>query len=396
MSLYHEIHTSERKGFRSCRRRWEWRYRDWYQPVTPIKPLEFGIAYHKAMECLYDPNKWTWDLEVRTELAVQEFEKVCQEQFDAFQNSGYADFNFDEALQDYDERRELGRGMIRYYAQQMVETDEGLTPVQVEISFTVPVTDPETKMQLYCKCRVCWQRYQAHEAPKKETDYESWRGLPVVYKGRVDCLMRDRSGLYWVYDWKTTARLMQDKDRWMAHDDQIASYCWALMVMLGLPIQGFIYHEQLKAFPQPPTENKVVRKGCKFSVSKSQATDYATYAPYVKEHDPQGWASGAYDDFLEWLQSDEGAVFHRRHTVYKTVEELTNVHKDLYLEALDITNPNLNIYPNAGMFNCQWCAYETACIAKRRGDDYQHYLNTMFTREAPYYLQPSTDSRGNQ
>lgn len=396
MSLYHEIHTSERKSFRSCRRRWEWRYRNWYQPVTPIKPLEFGIAYHKAMEVLYDPNRWTWDRDVVTELAVQEFEKTCQEQFDTFKNSGYADFDFDAAKVDYDERRELGRGMIRYYAQQMKETDKGLMPVQVEVSFTVAVTNPATNQQMYCKCQVCWKRYQAHEAPHKETDYERWRGLPVVYKGRIDCLMMDADGKYWIYDWKTTARLMEQRDTWLDHDDQITSYCWAIMLMLGVPVEGFIYHEQRKAFPEPPKENKVIRKGCKYSVSKSQATSYDVFVPFVAEKDPQGYEGGAYDEFIEWLRGDEVARYSCRHKKYKTMAELRNVHQNIYNEALDLTNPNLSIYPNAGPFNCQWCAYESPCLSQVRGDDFQYQLDTMFTREAPYYLQPSTDSKGNQ
>lgn len=396
MSLYHEIHTSERKSFRGCRQRWHWRYREWYQPITPIKPLEFGIAYHKAMEVLYKPETWTWDRQVVTEMAVRAFEEVCDEQYQTFKNSGYSAYEDETTIQDYDERRELGRGMIRYYAKQMVDTDRGLIPVQVEISFTVPVTDPKTGLQLYCKCPVCWKRYQDHEAPKKETNYERWRGLPVVYKGRIDCLMMDSDGNYWVYDWKTTYALMESRDRWLDHDDQITSYCWALMKVLSLPIAGFIYHEQRKAYPKPPTENKVVRKGCKFSVSKQQATDYDTFYEHVKVHDARALADGCYDEYLEWLKSDEGAKYHARHKKYKTMEELESVHENIYLEALDITEPNIRVYPSPGMFNCQMCAYESPCLGKQRKDDYQISLDTLFTREAPYYLQPSTESKGNQ
>lgn len=47
-SLTHEIHTSERKSFRGCRRRWDWIFRGNYYPVVTAKPLEFGIAYHLA------------------------------------------------------------------------------------------------------------------------------------------------------------------------------------------------------------------------------------------------------------------------------------------------------------------------------------------------------------
>lgn len=413
MTLYHEIHTSERKSFRGCRQRWDWRYRSWYQPATPIKPLEFGIAYHKAMEVLYDPDKWTWDREVVTELAVQAFEQTCDEQYRAFKASDYADYEDAAAIQDYDERRTLGRGMIRYYASLQPEMDKGLTPVQVEISFTVPVTNPVTGEQLFCKCKVCKRRWS--ESPEGIEHHDEWqltvpreigrdgefyfqniwKGLAVVYRGRIDCLIMDEHGLYWIYDWKTTARLMQDRDRWLDHDDQITSYCWALMVILMLPIQGFIYHEQFKNFPQPPKENKTVRLGCKYSVSKSAATDLATFVKYIKVHDAVAYEGGKYDEYIEWLET-EGPQYSKRHVKYKTAAELHNVHANIYKEALDLTNPGLNIYPNPGPFNCQWCAYESPCIGKQRGDDYGISLDTLYTREAPYYLQPSTDSRGNQ
>lgn len=405
MTLYHEIHTSERKSFRGCRQRWAWRYQDWYQPITPIKPLEFGIAYHKAMEVLYKPETWTWDRQIVTELAVQAFELTCQQQWQAYKDSGYSDYDEEAAKQDYDERRELGRGMIRYYARQMAETDKGLTPIQVEIPFTVPVTDPDTGKQLYCKCKVCWRRWQESDEYKADVAeygdmddkyrWKYWDGLPVVYRGRIDCVMMDEQGFYWVYDWKTTVRLMQDRDRWLTHDDQITSYCWAIMLILGVPVQGFIYHEQYKAFPQPPKENKTVRLGCKFSVSKQQPTDLETFVEHVKVHDAVAYAGGKYDEYIEWLET-EGPQYSQRHRMYKTMDELKNVHWNIYREALDLTDPNLNIYPNPGMFNCQWCAYESPCIGKQRGDDYQVSLDTLFNREAPYYLLASTDSKGNQ
>lgn len=395
--LFHEIHTSERKAFRGCRERWNWRYREWYQPNTPIKPLEFGIAYHKAMEVLYDPRTWTWDRQVITELAVQTFEETCENQrrtYEELSPSGYLEA---EAEKDYEERKVLGRGMIRYYASLMPEMDRGLTPIQVEVPFTVPVTHPITGEQLYCKCKVCKRRVKERDVNMSDLYYETeWKGLPVVYRGRLDCLMMDEHGDYWVYDWKTCTRFMENRDKFLFHDDQISSYCWALMQVLSLNIVGFIYHEQKKAFPQPPKENKVSRKGCKFSVSKQQDTDYETFYKHVATHDANALAAGHYDEYLDWLKtSDEAAKYHERHKIRKTQTELRNVHRNIYLEALDITNPDLRIYPSPGMFNCQWCAYEVPCLGKQRGDDFQYSLETMFTRDAPYYLQPSTDTRGN-
>src|SRR4051812_45444806 len=81
LGLCHSIHTSERKAFRSCRRRWSWTNREMYYPRTTPAPLEFGVAFHAAMEKFYDPRTWFQDFTVKQSLAMLEFKKVIDEQF---------------------------------------------------------------------------------------------------------------------------------------------------------------------------------------------------------------------------------------------------------------------------------------------------------------------------
>src|SRR6266403_6085025 len=78
--LVHSIHTSERKSFRSCRRRWDWTSRQMYYPRTTPAPLEFGVAFHAAMEKFYEPTTWHMDISVRLGLAIVEFQRTCNEQ----------------------------------------------------------------------------------------------------------------------------------------------------------------------------------------------------------------------------------------------------------------------------------------------------------------------------
>lgn len=370
------------------------------------------------MEVLYEPSTWNWDREVVGEMAVKRFIDECEKQRKAFLAASEKMYLESDAEEDYKERIELGKGMLRYYyREQMPKMDfeAGYTPVKVEVSFEVPVMHPENMQeQLYCKCINCRRRWRSSEEGTKHYDewqltapreqalssdyyYENvWQGLPVTYRGRIDCLMKDKHGDYWVFDWKTTSRMMGDDDFFLQLDDQIGSYCWALMVALGINIRGFIYHEQRKAFPEPPQENKVVRKGCKFSVSKQQATDYETYLKHVAKYDAAALKAGHYDDFLLWLKS-EGIKYYDRHTVIKTHRELNNIARNIGYEVLDMISPSLNIYPSSGRFNCNWCAYREPCVGKNRGDDYQYTLDTFFTKEAPYYMRgASTESKGHE
>src|SRR5690348_5344256 len=82
LGLTHQLHTSERMSRRGCRRRWDWVFHGMYYPTITAKPLEFGVAYHKAMETLYDPDNRPagGGYETAYQLARQVFKQTCQDQ----------------------------------------------------------------------------------------------------------------------------------------------------------------------------------------------------------------------------------------------------------------------------------------------------------------------------
>jgi hypothetical protein len=225
---------------------------------------------------------------------------------------------------------------------------------------------------------------------------------PTNRTANMRCIAVDnKDGLYvlrnFVVTHNTAARVSQD-DEFLELDCQVASYSWALKV-LGLPVRGFVYHEQKKGYPQPPAMNKHVRLGCSFSVNKNADTDYRTYLQTVREQDPQAYAAGYYDKHLEWLKHN-GPTFFKRWFITKSYQELDNIGKDIGRLALDMTDPDLRIYPSPGRFSCQFCLYRQPCLGRMRGEDVDYYFKTCMKREAPYYMRqthgPSTDSRGGE
>jgi PD-(D/E)XK nuclease superfamily len=386
--ITHEIHTSERRSFRGCRRRWKWVFIDNYYPPTTAKPLEFGIAFHVAMETLFNPTTWKFNHLVLGALAEKAFVDTCETQRKKYLANKDEFMLEGEDATDYDELIRLGRGMLKFFVErQLSKLQQEYTPTHVEISFDVPLyVDGKP---LLCKCRACRQAFSRAGGGK-------WFGNPVVYSGRIDMMVRDKNGYYWIWDWKTAAQI-SDQDMFLELDDQVASYVWALVKAMGLNIRGFIYYELRKAFPEPPKENKTVRLGRKFSVNVNQSTDYETYARHVKQYDTAAYEAGLYDEFLEGLKLNP-TVYYYPHVVYKTDYQLSQVETNLTLEALDMIDPNKRIYPQPGRFGCNGCAYQSPCLSKNSGQDFMYTLKTMFIKQEPYYRRTrplTTDKRGD-
>lgn len=423
--LVHEVHTSERRSFRGCRRRWHWVFQDFYYPLVTAKPLEFGVAFHSAMETLYDPDTWLWDRQVVKNTAINVFKNACEDQKKKYlQAFDETFFTREETENEYNERVELGVGMIEYYVNEVAPNyDANLTPIKVEVEFIVPIQNPDTGEYLFCKCNRCLRtidEWLAQEIKVRKQEDQvileedlqdlyntaanmSKLGLVVCLAGRIDLLAEDKHGQLWVVDWKTAARLSrgdvsgQDRDEFLELDDQIGSYVMALRRKLGLNVAGFIYVELKKAYPQPPTRNKQVRLGCMYSKNKNQPTDYDLYLKTVKENDTAAYEAGLYNDILEHLKQ-EGERFHGRYQIVKTEEELYEIEKNLWHEAADMTDPNLRVYPSAGRFNCGFCAFRQPCLEKNRQGDYTYMLDTLFEKRDKHYWvkELSTDKQGGE
>lgn len=373
MSKYHEIHTSERRSFRGCRRRWDWAYRQGYVPDITPKPLEFGIAYHEALEQFFWPDRWdSTTPQEKLSVAVQKFYDITEAQRDR-----YLSLTNQRELEvaqgdDYTARIELGIGMLTYYATHVHPVADGwFKPVATEIPFEVPLEDVDNPGNTL-KCSDSPHCGQVHP--------NDGDGADVVYSGRVDMLIEDlRYGGYFIWDHKTAAQLTYD-DGFLQLDDQVGSYTWAIRNVLGVDVKGFVYAEYRKAFPSPPT---LLRNGKRFSVNKQQATTHEIFVSTVSDIDPDGLEDGTYDDYIAYLKSNDAPQFHKRFAILKTEKELEGIGEALHIESADIVDPRLRIYPAVGKFSCGNCAYRQPCLAKFMGEDYSYTLGSLFQKVGP-------------
>lgn len=369
----HEIHVSERRSFRGCRRRWDLAYRQRYQPETSAPALVFGIAFHAGLEAFYDPDLWNVStLTDKCARALAGLEQSLESQARGYlEATGQRELDPD-AYQRYLADLDLGRGMLAHYAYEVHPVyDDWLVPLRVEQEFSVPLHDPYVSSPLTpLECSHSPDCGQDHANP-----------APVDLVGRVDVLLKDtiRGGLY-ILDHKTTAQLITNAN-FLELDDQISGYMAALRRGLGLDIRGFLYAECRKSYPTPPRTLKARRGGGILSQDKSQHT---TYDLYLQEIHDQGEDPATYADFLEFLRSADAPQFHVRHMIRKDPDELDNVLHVAALEAADMIQPDIPIYPQPGRYTCTSCAFQQPCLEMFRGADYHYTLDTLYTRRQPY------------
>lgn len=369
----HQIHTSENRSFRGCRRRWNWASREGYVPDQQPKPLELGIAFHIGMQHFYDPETWsTTTKEEKASNAISAFVVECERQQLNYLKLTRQERVMDAEGDDYAARIELGIGMIEHYAFYIhPESDTWFKPVLVEVPFKVPLMDPRTGQQLEC-----WNP----GVGKGRCGQNHANGALVTFDGRVDMIIEDIvNGGYFVWDHKSAAQI-QATDSYLHLDDQVGGYPWALGTQLGLDIRGFVYAEYRKDYPKPPMLLKRGVGGRAFSTNKQQGTNLAIFLDTVSKYDSAAYQSGAYSEYISWLKGPDGPVFHKRFEILKTPYELDQIGYNLGLQAAEMLNPGLPIYPSPGKFTCSGCAYYAPCRGTNAGEDIEYTLSSLYKK----------------
>ena len=363
----HIIRTSDRIQFKKCRRAWDIgsKIRQDLEPIKPRIPLEFGTQIHAGLEAFYDPALWgSHSHKERHALARVAFNKEWIKQYKIHENSGVLNA---ELQDEYNHHYELGLGMIDNYVNWSITNDRGLTPVYTEVEFEVPIIVPEGFRYGYIS-NFDWS---------SEGRFLTFKGAPVFYQGRIDLIVRDDKGRYWLVDHKTAGRLEEDTS-FLILDEQMKSYAWAVEHMLGIKVAGVLYNELYKGIAAPPAELKTIRKGCRYSTSKSQDTDFETMLATVKKYDRAAFTAGYYDHYLTYLK-EEGRTFIRRTPITYTSEMLQILGDQIADEAVDMLN-SPSVYPNPNRFGCRWCDHRAMCHAMNDGQDVEWMKTTIYNK----------------
>lgn len=387
--LVHEIHSSQLRGYRRCRRMWDWRYRENWEPIKKPAPLEDGTVWHKALEVLYNPE--TWNLEVgelhRLAQAALLHEADTQRN-EYLKRVGKYQLDEEEAL-DYGDRLSILRSMLVKLCRSLDR--EKYKPVFVEQEFSCAITDKYGR-QLYCSCRDCTRTLEANDpgvrheyAKQSQAAGSKAPGLPVVFSCRIDAGFEDREGFIFAVDHKSAAALYKPDSVIPELEDQLPSYLWCLQ-QNAYPVVGAILNQFRKAYPKPPKRLERMQQGRLYSVNKMQLTDYHTARQVFKNHDSRAFQHGLYNDYLSWLQAF-GPEYDRQFTIFKTADHLEQVGRDIALQVQEVINQGPSVYPNPSQMNCQSCSFQLPCLIASGGGDVTDSLQENFIKSEPYYIQ---------
>jgi hypothetical protein len=154
-------------------------------------------------------------------------------------------------------------------------------------------------------------------------------GEPVRYEGRIDLLVQEDSA-HWLVRHTVTQREWQDAGQLRLDEEGLAA-CWAWeSFFLGMRIEGMVYN-QLRAAPG--------------------------------------------------IDLPQSQLF-RRTRIPRNRVEIDPVGRQLALEALDMIDPQVRIYPNASDDHCPACAYRKPCLAMVAGLDPTPVLESVYRSRA--------------
>lgn len=330
--MYLEVHTSDRTSFKRCRQRWDFssNLRMNLEPKTPIEPLWFGTAIHEALAAYYDPE----GIGPKPALSMNAFNQYINDWKDQLEAISVDQEEWAE------EMRTKGTAMLAYYFQWAPKHDD-FEVIFVEKPFIVDIP----------------------------------RMPGVTYSLRLDGLVKDKEGRYWILEHKTTASF-PEQEEWLVMDDQCGSYLWAL-TQLDEPIyaEGVIYNSLKKKAPSPL--RKLKNGG--YSIAQNQDTTFEVALTTLREE--YGKVPRRYWDFLDYLKYKPDN-FIKRQYVRRNRSELDRLGESLWQECLDMVNDPA-IYRTPSRINCTGCPFIAPCMAKWEGSDYEWLLEQNYRSRKP-------------
>lgn len=342
------IHTSDRIGFKRCRRKWNWQspIRNYLEITESPGPLWMGSGMHFALEDFHGYNKYG-SASKAFMAYVQAWKKGAKLRMPS----------------NHLELTELCSGMLEYYEKWLEHRNPLKTffvdgVPQVEVTFEIPLPVERTF-------------YDIHGRPYDE----------VRYIGTIDRVAIDEHNRLWPIDYKSAAQFSTTH---FDMDPQVSAYCWACDVLYPQhEIAGFVYQQHRKDLPKLP---EVLKNGT-LSLAKSQLTTHQLYRQAMLNiyGSPDGFPK-AHQDFLTTLALEETPDedrFIRRDWIERSPNQIEAEGEKIMLEIQDMLNPDLPLYPNQTR-DCSWdCGFSSACLMIETGDDFEDELKSIASVRAP-------------
>lgn len=201
-------------------------------------------------------------------------------------------------------------------------------------------------------------------------------GVNVRFAGFIDKVAHDAQGRRWLVDHKFVATIPSAEDRFS--ELQFLLYVWAWeQVFPDTPIDGILWdYGRAKA----PTKPELLKNGKQLSQRKNIDCDVHTYRKTILAH---GFSVKEYSEMLKHLEGKENTFFERVRLPRPT-DIMIKMVTDDFLQSVD----EIKIKKGKGKasrcvrsmspFNCNTCEFRPLCEAEVRGHD------AKFIRKSEY------------
>ena len=195
----------------------------------------------------------------------------------------------------------------------------------------------------------------------------------VVYQFTLDRLVVIEKE-YWILDWKFYKQFSTSD---LDYDPQMSAYIWAGYASFNLEIAGGILNEFKKKLPNVP---KILAGGT-LSAAASQGTTHGMYREALINL--YGAVTKAPPSNIKCLndlaarESEDRDDFIKRTKTRRTLSQQMAEGDKILMEAEDMCNPDLPLYPNPTR-DCSWdCGLRDVCLMMDRDDDWDFVLNDL-------------------
>lgn len=392
------IHASDRGTFKRCRRKWNWSspMRSNYVPRVDMQgismPLWYGTGVHYSLAQYYSPTlrrdpvetfNWWWQLQMHGGTVTEDQLDLSYDRHPVevvtdmpdiggkligvgtYVVKGLYDLHPDPDSEIFDEHYKLGIGMLEFY-KEYAERNDNFAVICEEHTFSVPIVDSDDDIL-------------------RAADPRDGSIKEVHIRGTQDAIIQDlETGQFGILEHKTAIRIDEDYHRKLEKDEQCTTYMYAAEREAELydleyeHISFVLYNALRKAYPKPPTE---LKSGL-FSVNRqTEATTIDMLQQFIDERGIQVIVDSdeKLTGYVEYVREAGDKQFIERNLVRRNRAEIKSCGDRIYMETVDMLNPNVLIYPNpTGDWSCLNCIFRLPCIATDDGSNAKMLLDDQF------------------
>ena len=333
---------TEKREFRTCRRKWWLTIDQKLQRRNAIAwELELGDCVHAGLEVYYTTDR-------SLTACLSAFGEAWNEADERFQRT-YGPLYEHGIQEEWGQWRETGLDMLSYYDvfDRAHPFFDDVVDIVAEERGYVVMRDPET----------------AEELP----------GRPLL-AAKPDLVVTKDGGV-WIVDHKTAAS-PHDSNA-LDVDDQLTAYCYLYWRQTGIVPEGAIYNRLSKSPPHPPRRLKSDKPGKILSQAKDARTVDTLFLEAARFYDPEGLEAGAYDEYIDFLETKGWDQFYGREQVRRSLNELLEFERRMYNEYLDMQDALEHEgarYPNPSQWNCRKCPVLSICHGMERREDLEYLV----------------------